>query len=61
MAQPQSGPMVVKFGILMINFTEQYSKHRFEINNDAAIRSNILISSKLLILAKIITEDEIKF
>jgi len=45
----------------LINFTPQYSRHRFEINNNAAINNNLLISSKLLSLARIITEDEIKF
>ncbi|RLD64634.1 MAG: YfiR family protein [Bacteroidetes bacterium] len=45
----------------ILNFTQQYSKHRFEINKDIAIQSNLIISSKLLILAKIISSDEIKF
>lgn len=45
----------------IINFTKQLARHRFEINNDAAVKSDIIISSKLLILAKIISEDEIKF
>ncbi|MCK4663806.1 MAG: YfiR family protein [Bacteroidales bacterium] len=45
----------------IINFTKQYSRYRFEINNDAALKSKISISSKLLVLAKIISEDEIKF
>jgi len=45
----------------MINFTHQYSKYRFEINNNAATKAKIKISSKLLALAKIVTEDEIKF
>lgn len=45
----------------ILNFSQQYSKHRFEINKDFAIQSNLTISSKLLILAKIISSDEIKF
>jgi hypothetical protein len=45
----------------ILNFSQQYSKHRFEINNDIAIQSNIIISSKLLILAKIVSSNEIKF
>lgn len=40
----------------MINFTKQYSKHRFEINNNAANKADLTISSKLLSLAKIIKE-----
>ena len=45
----------------ILNFTPKYSRHRFEINNDVAIQSNLIISSKVLILAKIISSDEIKF
>ena len=45
----------------IINFTGKYIKNRFQINNEAAKRSGFYISSKLLMLAKIITEDEIKF
>lgn len=45
----------------VINFSQQYSRYRFEINNDIALESRIKISSKLLVLAKIISEDEIKF
>ena len=44
-----------------INFTSRSSKYQFEINNNAAIRSHLRISSKLLALSKIITNDEIKF
>ena len=43
----------------MINFTPQFSQHQFEINNDEASHHQIVISPKLLLLAKIITtEDE---
>jgi len=45
----------------IINFTSKHSKYRFHINNNAAKRKKIIISSKLLALSKIITEDEIKF
>lgn len=45
----------------MINFTHQYSKHRFEVNPNATERENIKISPKLMALSKIVTEDEIKF
>lgn len=45
----------------MINFTPQYSQKRFEINPNAAQRASITISSKLLILARIINDAEIKF
>ena len=40
----------------MINFTRQYAKHRFEINNNAANRADITISQKLLSLANIIND-----
>ena len=40
----------------MINFTKQYAKHRFEINNNAAKKADLTIRSKLLSLAKIINE-----
>jgi len=43
-----------------INFTPKYSKYRFYINNNSAKRKKLKISSKLLSLSKIIT-DEIKF
>jgi len=43
----------------MVNFTAQFSQHQFEINNDEASHHQIIISPKLLLLAKIITtEDE---
>lgn len=45
----------------VINFTPQYSKHQFEINNELASQKGISISSKLLILAKIIRNNEVKF
>jgi len=44
-----------------INFTPKASKYRFEINNQATKSSQIVISSKLLALARIINGDEIKF
>ncbi|MCX7954222.1 MAG: YfiR family protein [Bacteroidales bacterium] len=44
-----------------INFTPQYSTKRFEINITSAQKKGIIISSKLLKLAKIIEENEIKF
>lgn len=45
----------------IINFTPQYSRTRFEINNNTAQKNNIIISSKLLSLAKIIIVNEIEF
>jgi hypothetical protein len=45
----------------MINFTVQRSQKRFEINNKASSRVQLTISSKLLSLSRIVTEDEIKF
>ena len=45
----------------IINFTSQHSQKRFEINNKASLRVYLMISSKLLTLSRIITEDEIKF
>jgi hypothetical protein len=45
----------------MINFTHQLAKHRFEVNTNSCDRENIRISPKLIALAKIVTEDEIKF
>ncbi len=44
----------------MINFTPKNSKFRFYINNDSANEHKLIISSKLLSLGKIIT-DENKF
>ncbi len=45
----------------MINFTSQHSQKRFEINNKASSRAKLVISSKLLSLSRIVTDDEIKF
>jgi hypothetical protein len=45
----------------IINFTSLKNKKHFEINPNAAQRSNITISSKLLILAKIVNDAEVKF
>ncbi len=45
----------------IINFTPQYSQKRFEINPNAAKRASITISSKLLSLARIINDAEVKF
>ncbi len=45
----------------IINLAGKYSKKRFHINNEAAHRVGLVISSKLLALAKIVKEDEIKF
>lgn len=45
----------------VINFTQQHSQKRFEINNKASARIQLIISSKLLALSRIVTEDEIKF
>jgi len=45
----------------IINFLPQFSQHRFEINNTKAKNNDIIISSKLLGLANIITYNEIEF
>ncbi len=45
----------------IINFTQKNSSKRFEINNKEAKKAGLSISSKLLMLSKIITTDEIKF
>jgi len=45
----------------IINFTSQNSIKRFEINPNAAQRCNLIISSKLLALARIVTDVEVKF
>lgn len=45
----------------IINFTGKYDKKRFQINNNQALKVKLTISSKLLILSRIITENEIKF
>jgi len=44
----------------IINFTPQFSEYQFEINNDIAKTHKIIISPKLLLLSKIVsnTEDE---
>jgi len=44
-----------------INFTPKNSGKRFEINNKEANRAGLSISSKLLMLSKIISTDEVKF
>ena len=45
----------------IINFTPKYYNYRFEINNRQAEWVNIVISSKLLILSKLISPNENKF
>ncbi|MFH2140854.1 MAG: YfiR family protein [Bacteroidota bacterium] len=45
----------------MINFTGKFDKKRFEINNNSALRVKLSISLKLLVLARIISDNEIKF
>ncbi|OFX34506.1 MAG: hypothetical protein A2X08_10375 [Bacteroidetes bacterium GWA2_32_17] len=45
----------------IINFTSQYSQKRFEINYKASARAILIISSKLLALSRIVTDEEIKF
>ncbi|NSW45705.1 MAG: YfiR family protein [Bacteroidales bacterium] len=45
----------------IINFTPQNDHKRFEINPNAAQRSNLIISSKLLALARIVNDVENKF
>lgn len=45
----------------IINFTPQYSRNRFEINNTTAKNNELIISSKLLTLAKIVPINEIEF
>jgi len=45
----------------IINFTPKYYSYRFEINNQQAEWVNLKISSKLLILSKIISPNENKF
>ena len=41
----------------VINFTLEENKVRFEINVDAAERSHLKISSKLLALAKVVKDE----
>ncbi len=45
----------------MVNFTPQFSAKRFEINHEAAIKSDLIISSKLLTLARIVSSNEVEF
>ena len=45
----------------MINFLPQHSQKRFEINPNAAQRAKISISSKLLILSRIVNDKDVKF
>ena len=45
----------------IINFTHKGANKRFEINNNSAINNKIKISSKLLTLARIITDNEVDF
>lgn len=45
----------------IINFTKQNAKNRFEINNNAAQKVKLVISAKLLSLAKIINDNENRF
>jgi len=45
----------------IVNFTPQFSEHQFEINNEASLLKNITISPKLLLLAKIISNNEDEF
>lgn len=45
----------------IINFTPQFSEHQFEINNEIAKSRGIIISPKLLLLAKIISNNEDEF
>lgn len=44
-----------------INFTAQFSEYQFEINNDAAKTNRIRISHKLLLLAKVVSNNEDEF
>lgn len=44
-----------------INFTPQFSEYQFEINNDVAKNNRIRISHKLLLLAKVISNNEDEF
>jgi hypothetical protein len=41
----------------IVNFTVEGGKVRFEINTQAAKRAGLIISSKLLSLAKVVTEQ----
>ena len=44
-----------------INFTPQFSEYKFEINNEIAKINKVIISPKLLILAKIVSNKEDEF
>ena len=44
-----------------INFTPQFSEYQFEINNEIAKAHKITISPKLLLLAKIVSNNEDEF
>lgn len=44
-----------------INFTPQFSEFQFEINNEVAKGNRVVISPKLLVLAKIISISENEF
>ncbi len=45
----------------IINFRPEYFKKRFEINNEKALSLGLKISSKLLVLSKIIRSNENRF
>lgn len=45
----------------IINFLPQNARNRFEINNAAAANNELAISSKLLLLAKIVNSNEVEF
>jgi hypothetical protein len=45
----------------IINFRPEYFKKRFEINNEKALSLGLKISSKLLVLSKIIKANENRF
>jgi len=44
-----------------INFTPQFSEYQFEINNESTKTHKIIISPKLLLLAKIVSNNEDEF
>lgn len=44
-----------------INFTPQFSEYQFEINNEIAKSHKIVISPKLLLLSKIVSNNEDEF
>lgn len=45
----------------IINFTKQFDRYRFEVNNYFALQESLLINPKLLALARIIKSDEAEF